>query len=545
LGQDDLHEVDFDYLEEVYHFSEVNKAKSRLRISKTAVPLNDDFCPLSLHLYPSKDLHVEHVTGRPTVFAFATFLAFIFVGLVSMTYDCVIQRRTRFILKHAKENRSLVASLFPEAFRQRLLHDDEELDPVSSALAPSKVRLKSLLAKSHMKMKDSSMSDDDPLFAKPIADLFPHCTVLFADVSGFSAWSSERSPVQVFTLLETLFQALDRVARRRRVFKVETVGDSYVAATGLPDPQPDHVVRIARFARDILTTVNDLTKQLEATLGPDTGELKMRLGIHSGQVTAGVLRGEKERFQLFGDTMNMASRMESTGVKNRIQVSPVSAQLLIEAGKESWIIPREEQVQAKGKGVVQTYWMVNRANIDDNQSISSVSRVSSTDYQTPTTLGGFDQQESLWDDSVHNAALKHSSRRVKTKRLVNWLTEVISNDLKRLVAMRTVKQLESRDIENATSAVAKKDMPLSEVVESFTMPTFKPNTLLTPSDVDSVELPKDVVEELRDFVSRISRWYRFNPFHNFEHASHVAACLLSSCSVESLPMKMPITGARH
>jgi hypothetical protein len=88
--------------------------------------------------------------------------------------------------------------------------------------------------------------------------------------------------------------------------------------------------------------------------------------------------------------------------------------------------------------------------------------------------------------------------------------------------MRTVKQLESRDIENATSAVAKKDMPLSEVVESFTMPTFKPNTLLTPSDVDSVELPKDVVEELRDFVSRISRWYRFNPFHNFEHASHVA-----------------------
>ena len=71
-----------------------------------------------------------------------------------------------------------------------------------------------------------NLADDSILTAKPIADLFPHCTVLFADISGFSAWSSERQPEQVFTLLESIFQTYDRIAKRRRVFKVETIGDS-------------------------------------------------------------------------------------------------------------------------------------------------------------------------------------------------------------------------------------------------------------------------------------------------------------------------------
>lgn len=95
------------------------------------------------------------------------------------------------------------------------------------------------------------------------------------------------------------------------VFKVETIGDCYVAVTGLPDPQPDHAVRMTKFARECLRKVTDLTHKLETSLGPDTGDLCMRFGLHSGPVTAGVLRGEKSRFQLFGDTVNTASRMVS------------------------------------------------------------------------------------------------------------------------------------------------------------------------------------------------------------------------------------------
>lgn len=97
----------------------------------------------------------------------------------------------------------------------------------------------------------------------------------------------------------------------RKVFKVETVGDCYVAVTGLPDPQPQHMVVMARFAIECMIKMKEVTSNLETTLGPDTADLVLRIGMHSGPVTAGVLRGEKSRFQLFGDTVNTASRMES------------------------------------------------------------------------------------------------------------------------------------------------------------------------------------------------------------------------------------------
>jgi class 3 adenylate cyclase len=85
---------------------------------------------------------------------------------------------------------------------------------------------------------------------KPMADLFPETTIMFADIVGFTAWSSSKEPSQVFTLLETIYQAFDDIARRRRVFKVETIEDCYVAVCGLPAPRKDHAIVRARFSHE-------------------------------------------------------------------------------------------------------------------------------------------------------------------------------------------------------------------------------------------------------------------------------------------------------
>lgn len=94
---------------------------------------------------------------------------------------------------------------------------------------------------------------------------------------------------------------------------------------------------------------NELVRKLEVSLGPDTADLSIRAGMHSGPVTGGVIRGENARFQLFGDTVNTAARMESTGLGSHIQLSQETADQLIHFGKGRWLVPREDEVVAKGK----------------------------------------------------------------------------------------------------------------------------------------------------------------------------------------------------
>jgi class 3 adenylate cyclase len=127
---------------------------------------------------------------------------------------------------------------------------------------------------------------------------------------------------------------------------------------------------MAKFASECMTKMNQLTAELSETLGPDTGNLAMRVGMHSGSVTGGVLRGQKSRFQLFGDTMNTASRMESNGVPNRIHVSQETADELGTKGKAHWVTPREDKIVAKGKDEMQTYWVNIRSSASTADTVS-------------------------------------------------------------------------------------------------------------------------------------------------------------------------------
>ena len=152
-----------------------------------------------------------------------------------------------------------------------------------------------------------------------------------------------------------------------------------VAVTGLPQPQANHAVIMAKFANDCMVALQSMMHILVSKLGEDTANLSMRFGLHSGPVTAGVLRGQRARFQLFGDTVNTASRMESLGQKGRIQVSEATADLLIKAGKQHWVTPRGDKVEAKGKGLMQTYWV----DVASNATITTVSSITTPSLSSP------------------------------------------------------------------------------------------------------------------------------------------------------------------
>jgi class 3 adenylate cyclase len=440
-----------------------------------------------------------------------------------------------------------------------------------------KHRLKSFLADGDSRSQGEAFSGELGL-GKPIADLFPHTTVLFADIVGFTAWSSEREPEQVFTLLQTVYHAFDKIARKRKVFKVETIGDCYVAVTGLPDPQPDHAVRMTKFARECMTRMTEVTKKLEVSLGPDTADLCMRLGMHSGPVTAGVLMGEKSRFQLFGDTVNMASRMESTGERNKLQVSQATADQLMEAGKAYWVKQRDKLVAAKGKGEVQTYWIVNRGSSSEipfgarSQSCEMGPQGVETKRVTPprtrsmlTTVGSVRGVQRATSDSLAKMTSKvpestltmgARSSEKREESLVEWQVEMFTRLLKAIVATRgegdktpnppertnsSMNQLDSSQHSNRQGLERREPsfrahirrtsqdpsmgddetIVMDEVAEAITLPKFDPKKIKAIEKVDTVELTESVKTQLHDFIATMAKMYRSNPFHNFEHASHV------------------------
>merc|ERR1711988_30658 len=375
---------------------------------------------------------------------------------------------------------------------------------------------------------------------KPIADLFTDTTVLFADIAGFTAWSSVREPTQVFTLLETVYGAFDNIAQRRGVFKVETIGDSYVAVTGLPDPRADHAVIMARFAKDCRQQFNELCSILEEKLGPETGDLRLRLGLHSGPVTAGVLRGQKSRFQLFGDTVNTAARMESTGVRNRVHISEETAKLIKDAGKVHWLTPREEMVEAKGKGKLSTYWVFEKKD----RRMSTASTVS-----TSTTSDNSSQssESSLRIENVKNFSYD------RRRRLIDWNVDLFSGSIRKIVARR-IGSCNNRSITNkkgngkvnsnrrasassATTTTADDNNDktvLDEVVEIIELPSYDAKASFSQEDPQSICLDDDVMLQLKKYIFTISAKYNENAFHNFEHASHVTMSVAKLLSRMSL-----------
>jgi class 3 adenylate cyclase len=348
LARGDRHDQAYDSMGVKRSFFNLN-SYSTAQSKYSGVPISKEYCTFNINVYPSKDMEMKYLTANPIIFASAAILIFVFTSIVFMIYDCKVERRQKLVMSTAVQSRAVVSSLFPSNIRDKILQDSDEetKTPATSNSSSRKGNMRTYLSRNSIQnntinvISNSKHADESSIMIKltsrPIADLFPETTVFFADISGFTAWSSARGPYQVFTLQETWYSEFDKIARMRRVFKVETIGDSYVAVAGLPDPMKNHAVVMAKFAEDILHVMKRVMNALSSTLGPDTADLNVRVGLNSGPTTAGVIRGDKSRFQLFGDTVNTTSRMESMGIPGRIHCSQKTADLLIQSGKGHWL----------------------------------------------------------------------------------------------------------------------------------------------------------------------------------------------------------------
>eukprot|EP00980_Cylindrotheca_fusiformis_P017298 scaffold5354_cov110-Cylindrotheca_fusiformis.AAC.3 len=247
----------------------------------------------------------------------------------------------------------------------------------------------------------------------------------------------------------------------------------------------------------------------------------------SGQVTAGVLRGQRSRFQLFGDTMNTAARMESSGEPNRIQVSQVTADWLAEAGLNRWIIPRSTKTFVKGKGEMQTYWLTKSSKI-----IKSKQRDVKTELGTQETelgtLGEGSESEELSSERTEESEedFLGVEGMNKTERLVEWNVEILTSLLEQILGSRVedVDQIQtlSNDAERKNGIGGGKTV-LEEFKPIIHLKRFDTEEIKRRGRPKSMNIGDEAKSQLRNYISSISGMYPDNAFHNFEHASHVTA----------------------
>jgi class 3 adenylate cyclase/HAMP domain-containing protein len=180
-----------------------------------------------------------------------------------------------------------------------------------------------------------------------IVDKFEAVSVLFADIVGFTALSQRTTPEALVGMLDELFTAFDRLAEKHGLEKIKTIGDAYMVVAGIPEPRADHARAITRMAVDMLTELREYAERHDTELG-------IRIGINTGSVVAGVIGRKKFIYDLWGDTVNTASRMESHGVAGRVHVTQSTYDQL----RDEFDFEPRGTVDIKGKGPMQTYLLV-------------------------------------------------------------------------------------------------------------------------------------------------------------------------------------------
>ena len=179
-----------------------------------------------------------------------------------------------------------------------------------------------------------------------IADRFEQATILFADITDFTGLASQLSPTELVELLNEIFSSFDQLVDRYNLEKIKTIGDAYMIVGGIPKPCPNHATAVADIALEMQQAIHHFRRH-------DNQLINIRIGINTGPVVAGVIGLKKFTYDLWGDAVNIASRMESQGIAGEIQISHATYLLL----KDQYYLEERGMINIKGKGEMMTYWL--------------------------------------------------------------------------------------------------------------------------------------------------------------------------------------------
>ena len=212
---------------------------------------------------------------------------------------------------------------------------------------------------------------------EPIADHYDDISVLFADLAGFTVRSAHETPAATVAVLNEVFSVFDDLVRRYGLEKIRTIGDSYMVAAGAPVALPDHLSAICEMALDLQRAVERLNRDKD-------WDLSFRVGINCGPAVAGIVGRQKFHYDVWGDTVNLASRMESHGLPDRIQVT----EAVYERLKSEFVFERRGFIEVKGKGSTLTYLLLGRLG-ETGEPLAG----RSVSVQTPAPSGSHHQSQ--------------------------------------------------------------------------------------------------------------------------------------------------------
>ncbi|MGB3265185.1 MAG: adenylate/guanylate cyclase domain-containing protein [Microcoleus sp.] len=253
--------------------------------------------------------------------------------LARVANQLIIQNQQRLLQEQTKQLEELV---------EQLQNEIKERQAIETALRVAKKKSDHLL----LNILPAAIVENLKKGEGYAAERFESATVLFADIVDFTSLAARISPIDLVNFLNKIFSKFDELTEKHGLEKIKTIGDAYMVAGGLPVPRADHAGAIANMALDMQDAIADIQT--------DAGEpLKIRIGINTGPVVAGVIGTKKFSYDLWGDTVNVASRMELQGLPGSIQVTAAVREQL----KDRYVFEERGAIAVKGKGDIITYWL--------------------------------------------------------------------------------------------------------------------------------------------------------------------------------------------